>query len=53
MTDKTLAEVTVIKRKKGVPTVIEFNNKTYILRHENQYQGGGNRGKKIPIHHIR
>lgn len=51
MMDKSLAEITVIKREKGVPTVIEVNNKTYILRHENQYRGGGDCGRKIPIHH--
>lgn len=53
MTDKIIAEVTVLKRKRGVPTVIEVNDKTYILRHENPFQGGGSRGKKIPVHHAK
>ncbi|CAM4017007.1 hypothetical protein [Lederbergia lenta] len=51
MLDKLLAEITVIKRKKGLPTVIKIEGRTYILRHENQYQAGGNRGKKIQLHH--
>lgn len=48
MEEKVVAKVTVIKRKKGIPTVIEFEGQSYILRPENQYQGGGGqRGKKI------
>jgi hypothetical protein len=32
--------VKIIKEKKGVPTVIEYDGKKYILQHENQYKGG-------------
>lgn len=38
MKEKLFEEVIIIKRKKGNPTVIEIDNKTYILRHTNQYQ---------------
>lgn len=35
--------VTILKVKKGLPTVIKVSGQEYILRHKDQYQGGGKR----------
>lgn len=38
MPDKFKAEITVIKRKKGEPTVIAIEGKQYTLQHKHQYR---------------
>jgi hypothetical protein len=35
--------VTVLKTKKGVPTVIRVDGREYVLRSPDQYRGGGRR----------
>lgn len=39
--DKYRPVVTILKMKKGVPTVIKVSGRTYILRHEDQYKHRG------------
>lgn len=33
--------VTIVKVKKGVPTVITMSGQVYVLRSPDQYRGGG------------
>ena len=38
--DTFKADVTILKEKKGKPTVVEIGGKEYVLRHKDQFKGG-------------
>lgn len=38
--EKRIVEVTVVKMKKEVPTVIEINGHRYVYEPKTQYKGG-------------
>ena len=37
--------VTILKTKKGIPTVIKVSGHQYVLQHPNQYKRGGKNEK--------
>ena len=45
--DKYRPVVTILKVKKGLPTVIKVSGQIYVLRHEDQFGGGKNARNRV------